>query len=533
MMQPTADDRELDEHEVEDEDSELETEEEEEEEEAQPEAAPAPRAQKGAGQPFDFAQPSEMPKKPRTRRPRAPRPPSPDRRHGTVPKFNFASTDVEELWPEVIQRLAAEGKGPEELCIRVRRIAPGEAVTLRPPIEGHAVAGDVSTSPADALQTYVEDFYHGRTSPNGGPAVYSLEFYWRNNGTVFAKGRLKCPSVDDINRIRQGLMERGAAGMGQPLHPMPRDPRYQPQQPPPYGYPMQPGPYGYPMQPMPYGYPMQPAYAPSAPAGRAPAPSGTDARELAALREQLRVEQMRRMVAEERAAIGVGGPAAPPPPAAAPAPTLEQVLVNISERLDRIERGERPPQASASPGVGAPPPQAVANELRTGVRAFGDMARTFHEMREVADAMHGFFYPQQQQQPAPAPGAGQPAAEEEEEATPAAPPQEDIVITDLGTGQDGRRRQMVRDARTGEVRLSETLMANDWLIELGMKHLGGTAELVAKRMLNGQPPPAAVGTGAAPDPRLTEETPRAQEQAPQQPAATAPAAAKDDDWSFG
>lgn len=511
-----------------------EDEDEQDEEEQQQEEA-------SAGEHPGFDTPREVATKPRkgARRARGPRSPAPDRRQGVVQKTQWQTTiDAEQRWPEVLDRLAKQGSGPEDYLIRVKRISPGASVVLQPPIEASAVSGDVSQSPSDALVTYIEDFYHSKTAPGMGPATYTLEVYSRRGAPVnFATMQLRCQSIKDIAAIRNGLMERGLGAGAEVLPPIPRQPHgyppnpYQQAYPPnPYQQAYPPNPYASPFAQYPYPYALPPP--PRGPQAPQPAPTRADDAELVALRQQLRIAQERAAMAEERAAMNGAGalPVTPQPPAP---PTIEQLLIRMNERLERLERGDGrlEPTAPAGAGAGAPPPApVVATDFRTNIRAFSELGRAFSEARAVADTMHAFFYPGQQQEgpsaPAPEPEAA--AAEPELER------RNDIVISDLGLGSDGRRRQIVRNKETGDVSIAETLMANDWLIEMGMKHFGGTANEIVKRVMGiqgtgtGAPP-----TGEPPAHEMPQGSREQQQQEQEQQEEEVPSSEKKTAWDFG
>jgi hypothetical protein len=294
---------------------------------------------------------------PKTRRPRRGRPGGPP--VGTGAWEGHAGgkgtrISAMEIWPDLLEELNKSGKTPYELAVRVVCEDPPPTRPIGNAFDASAIVGDRSTSPSDRLYQMVRDNYHMTWAK--GPAIYDVQFVWKDGGKIARRGSLQMPHPDEIIGMKQvgGGGFGGAPGVGRPPQQQ-QQPQYaQPQYPPPGAGP-QPwqGPYGT------YGQP-QPQYAP--PAQQYAPPQSDETVQLRAelqrerensARMQGQLDEILKAMREGRAP-NTPAPAVATPVAAAPAAPPPQQPVDLDGVVFRILD-----RMGFKPGVGAPPPAAT------------------------------------------------------------------------------------------------------------------------------------------------------------------------------
>ena len=125
----------------------------------------------------------------------------------------FHSIEAEALWPEILERLYANGRSPQEISIRVIRVDPPPRMTITS-LEGTAVSGSEHQNAGDALIESITDNVH--LPMQRTPARYDVQFVWKINGKIWKTGTLPLASPDAILAMRRALQAyRPASGVGQ------------------------------------------------------------------------------------------------------------------------------------------------------------------------------------------------------------------------------------------------------------------------------------------------------------------------------
>jgi hypothetical protein len=80
--------------------------------------------------------------------------------------------------------------------------------------KGSTIVGDEGENPADALQNRIINFYHMANCQT--PALYEVQFVWMTTGKVYARGRLRVGSPNEIIATRNARLQHERAGAGAP-----------------------------------------------------------------------------------------------------------------------------------------------------------------------------------------------------------------------------------------------------------------------------------------------------------------------------
>lgn len=296
------------------------------------------------------------------------------RKRGRVPEGVTRPSQADLLWLDILQRkeIVSRGIEADHFAIKVARLDGGQEIYLTS-IDGSRCSGDGSEGSAgEALMRILTDEIHWHSS-KGMAATYQLTFTFKRGGTIYDKGKIRLPSLEEIAQMRNA-----ASGLGRP----PQQGGY-PQQPPPHG------PQGYapPYAQPPYGYPLY--YPPHPGFGAPPAPSTGD--EVTDLREQVRslsemVRDMWRFGPGQQGQYGqpqgFGQPPPPQPPQGLPLSALhefERVLTPFG--LTIAPRGQ--PQQMTAP--------AAASGFQQGLGQLKELAVGVSALKEVADALNNVF----------------------------------------------------------------------------------------------------------------------------------------------
>ena len=196
------------------------------------------------------------PKKPKARRGAAPSGLGNPRAAGPGRLPNPAgwpNKEADFMWTDMCRELKALGKTPWDITMLCVRMDPPPVQTLNGQINGGACSGSESETPGQMLVRMVDDNFHMPISRT--PATYDIVFMWKQDGTIWGRGRLARPGPQDIQAMRQAQYQHQQI-------PPPAPGYGGPQQQPSHGGGPQQHPYGggggYPQQhPAPYGYPQQ------------------------------------------------------------------------------------------------------------------------------------------------------------------------------------------------------------------------------------------------------------------------------------
>jgi hypothetical protein len=147
---------------------------------------------------------------PKQRRPRRGRPGGPPPGTGAWEGTGGKGTRVSamEIWPDLLEEMRASGKTPYELAVRVVCEDPPPTRPIGNAFDASAIVGDRSTSPSDRLYQMVRDNYHMTWAK--GPAIYDVQFVWKDGGKIARRGSLQMPHPDEII----GMKQIGGGGFG-------------------------------------------------------------------------------------------------------------------------------------------------------------------------------------------------------------------------------------------------------------------------------------------------------------------------------
>ena len=298
---------------------------------------------------------------PKTRRPRRGRPGGPPAGTGAWEGHaggKGTRISAMEIWPDLLEELNKSGKTTYELAVRVVCEDPPPTRPIGNAFDASAIVGDRSTSPSDRLYQMVRDNYHMTWAK--GPAIYDVQFVWKDGGKIARRGSLQMPHPDEIIGMKQvggggfgGTPPRGGYGSPAPAQQQPQyaQPQYQP---PPTQYGPQ---FGQP-QWQPPGYEQSPRWQPPQ-----QSPQSDETVQLRAelqrerensARMQGQLDEILKAMREGRAPNTTPAPAVATPVAAAPAAPPPQQPVDLDGVVFRILD-----RMGFKPGVGAPPPAAT------------------------------------------------------------------------------------------------------------------------------------------------------------------------------
>jgi len=374
----------------------------------------------------NFSQAPTPAPSPKPRRPRRGRPgvPPGTGAWGDAPGGKGTRVSALEVWPDLLEELTKAGKSPYDLAVRIVCEDPPPTRPIGNAFDASAIVGDRSTSPSDRLFQMVRDNYHMTWAK--GPAIYDVQFVWKEGGKIARRCSLQMPHPDEIIAMKQigagGF--GGAPGVGRAPQP-PQQPWPQPYGPAPQSQ-SQPWPQSQ-SQPWP-----QPGYAPSQSGYASPPPQNDETVQLRAelqrerensARMQGQLDEILKAMREGR--VPSAQPPATPAPSPAPAPTpptqqvdLDGVVLRILDRMG-VKPGIGAP-ASAQPvqpaldatdtavlrvlerlgikpgmpgiGVGAAPnPKTVVDETDAAVNAFERMVTSIARVRGFGKKLDRIF----------------------------------------------------------------------------------------------------------------------------------------------
>jgi hypothetical protein len=338
---------------------------------AAPAPAPAPEPEPVAGIP-------PPPKKSRKRNLSKDHRTGGDRSHvvmGASPQDTWP-TEAGLVWEQILIEAAKEHKTARDMYINVERLAisgyAAEPVDIGQ-IEGEAVEGGETVTPATALREYMLDVFHARHS---GPAKYRLDFNWKR-GRRIKMGEFRFGHPHEMMQQKAYAQARAQAahmpgmagippvGMGamppQPYAPMPP---YMSQPP----YASYPPPY--------YQQPQQP---------QAPAVDPATMAELSYLRGSL-------TEALSAAREGRQPNIAPPPPPAVAAPSADQEDARMARVVVGVLQsyGIRPAAAQPAQGAAQSAPVgfgAVVDRAREQLGGLKQVLGVFKEFEKLKEEM--------------------------------------------------------------------------------------------------------------------------------------------------
>jgi hypothetical protein len=285
------------------------------------------------------------------------------------------------VWEKILLEAAKIHRSPQNMYINVDRLAisgyAAEPVSIGQ-IEGEAVAGGESVTPATALREYMIDVFHARAP---GPAKYRLDFNWKRGGRI-KMGEFRFGHPHEMMQQRAYAQARAAAGQpggGAPppgIGAMPA----QAYAPIPGG-----GPYAqiptYMQQP-PYASQYPPYYPPQQPAAAAAMDPSTMA-EIGYLRGSL--NEALAAIREKRE------PNLPPPPPAVAAPAADQEDARVARVVVGVLQsyGLRPGAAPAVAQAQAAPVGfgSVVERAREQIGGLKQLASIFKEVERLKDEM--------------------------------------------------------------------------------------------------------------------------------------------------
>jgi hypothetical protein len=281
---------------------------------------------------------------------------------------NHWPTDASMVWQKIVEEAYRMGSSPHEIYITVERFGIGgyaaEPVQLGQ-IEGGAVSGSESISPAQALTDYVVQVCHAQAP---GPARYRFNFCWKRGGKVKV-GELRLGHPQELANQRMMAAQRAATSPPPGFGRTPTLPAFQPP-PPGFGAMPPPGYYPPPYMPPPQQYFSQPAFD----MGPVEAMRRELAQTLGALNESR---------AREAEARGL-----PPPPPVVAAPTISpeaddartaRVVVGVLQSM-----GIRPVGSAAPAQVGFGAAISDAKEKISGLR---ELVGIFREVEKLKEGM--------------------------------------------------------------------------------------------------------------------------------------------------
>jgi hypothetical protein len=435
------------------------------------ETKPAPRRRPGVGAAAPEASP---PKRPHERK--------------------WDTSDVEDLWPQILSQVQSQGRHPSEIDIGVAQLDPGPRKPLGRPINGAAVMGTAQEGATAALIRTLDDQFHlaRPNSAGGGPAKYEITFRWRANAQKIGVGHVERPSHEECISIRNAQMYAYRSNPYQPPQgPMP------PPAPPiaqttvgygaPSGGPAPPQaapPQAPPVLAHPQGYG---GYYPQNQPTQSPHDDGLRA-QVGFLSGQL--EQTQRQLQDligvlRSGGVGLGAPAPQAQPAPAPPP----------------QYGPPPtafiPQPFGQPPAPPPPPPPAPTRAQ-GLR---DMALAMRETAEVVQGLKDFHEGLGKM------FSGQPIEVPSDDETLGAPPEEnaaDKLPFEMIPIPFTAGAYYAKDKETGGVHTLGTIMGNDAIRNVAADIAGTIGKAVGNaimgavaRKAGGVPPgaPAQIGVG--------------------------------------
>jgi hypothetical protein len=429
-----------------------------------------------------------------------------------------------EIWPDLLEELKAKGKTPYDLAVRVVCEDPPPTRPIGNAFDASAIVGDRSTSPSDKLFQMVRDNYHMTWAKT--PAIYDVQFVWKDGGKIAKRGQLIMPHPDEIIAMKQV----GAAGYGGT--PGGYRPQLPPQQPPPqWGGSQYEAPQQRPAWPQPGGYPAQPAYSQTSDESVQLRAELQRERENGA-RMQGQLDELLKAVREGRMPnVGTGQPPAPAPAAPSPPPQqqvdLDGVVLRILDRMGikpgfgappAAQQAAVPAQPQLDPvdmavlrildrfgirpgmpgiGVGGPPPppanpKTVVDETEAAVAAFEKMISAVGRVRGFGKKLDKIF----SEEPIEAVG------EVVGDANDGKLPFDAVAIPEV-KWQDGRPVMYTADPKTGKIDWTAAAFANPAVVEKvadGFSRFMGTLGRVVQAASRAQ-------QGAEEETEVVDETP--------------------------
>jgi hypothetical protein len=355
-------------------------------------------------------------------------------------------------WPQILDKLRAQGQGPNYVMIRI--IRAGEGAFPSPPaqvdlVDGGMFMGDDSMSAGQQLVDYVTNFVH---LVRRGPARYKLQTYYKTGKGSEAQMLLRLEDPADIRLQQQKKMEylteRAKAGNLAAGNP-----------------------------PLGFGYPhsMSPAAPPTTTAAAPPGYFPQPQQQVDPFEWLQRAESYRQQVMETQR---LGQPPPPPPqapaPMAAPLPPPPPPAPRLSEQeIVDLEAGRFARMAKAlgyaPTGVGAPPsPTVAAQAAEDPVSAMDRLITTFEKISKVKERLAAL--------------GETPGAEEVEPPKEPETPEKKIAFFKVpGIKPFGRDFQIATSSENWVEQIKETLLGNpEFTGDMAIKMIGGVAQVLDK-----------------------------------------------------